>query len=589
MPDDSDKKNRLKYNELVSSIYASALNPSDYDVLFKAWDEHFEVVTDQDKKRQSEDFSWTGEFFSHFEQADQLLEMLLSTEHRPISERIHDMPFAAFLSDLNGSNLRWNSHAGGIIPFYDDCTIFDLVVDRGSEKAIQKLCRSTKNETDDPSETHSIVRLFCQDSETEHVFLAEIMNESSAGNKPGGKLLLLRAVAVSWDQKVSSALAATFLLTPAEIDLVECLYQGFTIKEIADRNKRSQATLRTQLSSVLLKTSTKNQADLSRIISGIVQALYKNGRKMVSRVPQKIIAKPLQQRHQTIQLSAGMNIEVVESGDLDGIPFYFIQSENRPTLTPEIVECLAAKNVRLISPYRPGLGQTTQTAVSISPSDWAHYHLEVLEKMGLSVSTIGGHTSGGIYAMELAKLAGGNCKHLLLVDTGAPLETAAMINQMPASPKRMFLAARYFPIALRTTYKLVTADFNRGIEGEKRLVSHFYKGSPADEAIVNTGDNWQITRDNIDYCLQNVQQNISDIIHWSRNTMPALKEVLCNSKVHYFHGEDNFVHQADNIRRLSRKFPNVSHKIVEGAGQLLIYEKPELLAAEIMRLCKLAN
>ncbi len=584
MSGSSEDKISQKNKALVKRIYAGALNPSDYNDLFRAWDEHFDAVVEHDEKKQSADFEWTDELVSHFEQAGWLFDKILQQSRRSLQDRIDDFRYAVILCSVEGRIVHFNKHAKVFFEQENPSTLFELLLEPNGLRAINKLMKRA-NCDKSAAQERQVLKIHDVDGKTFHLFLAEIVGSFDRNVDDGGKYIMLRAVTATWDDRVSRALASAFQLTNAEVELVSALYNGLSIKEVARWKRRSQATLRTQLSSVLQKTNTRNQADLSRIISGLVQVLAQEVTNIPLRHRRASPGNKSTQRSRLIQLKNGYEMEFVESGDLQGTPFYFIQTSTQPTLTKKIVKGLKRRGIRLISPNRPGVGGTTRTPISLSPSNWAKCHLEAMQELNIEPRFLGGHCSGGVYALELAKLSGTACENVLLVDVGAPLRNAAMINQMPSAPKRLFLAARFFPPAIRMPYKLVTSDFYSGRDGEERLVNYFFEGSPVDEAIVNEGHNWQVTRDNIDYCLQNPAQIAQDVTHWSRDNSGVLSSVVAHSHVRYFHGEANFVHQADNIRQLARCLPNISYNIVPDRGQLLIYVEEEMFVNEIARIC----
>ena len=585
MTDDAERKINQKNKELVNRIYAGALNPSDYNELFKAWDDHFDAIVDQDERKKYADYEWTDELVSHFEQAGWLFDRMLYQSEKSVEERIDDFLYAVVLCSLDGKIVRYNKFADNLFEDKQAETVFDLSLEPSGLLAINALIKTAKEPIPQPHE-RLIIKVHEAAGGNAHLFLGEIVEEKRNNTNEVNSLILLRAVTASWDERVSRALSSAFQLTRAELELVAALYKGFTIKEISKWKRRSQATLRTQLSSVLQKTNTRSQADLSRIISGLVQVLVQEELPPELHSRAMTIQKQSMQQSKIVRLENDIEIEVVESGDLDGLPFYFIQTSTQPLLTTTIVELFKEAGIRLISPNRPGVGGTKRTPISTSPAEWAKYHLEVINKLDVSPNYIGGHCSGGVYSLELAKLIGADCKGVLQVDVGAPLRNASMINEMPAAPRRLFLAARFFPPAIRMPYKLVTRDFFESREGEDRLVNYFYEGSPFDEAILHEGDNWLITRNNLDYCLQNPTQISQDVTYWSRDNSSVLEAVVKNTHVRFFHGEANYVHQAVNIRKLSNKLPNISYNIVPDRGQLLIYVEPELFVQEIRGLCR---
>ena len=565
---------RSRMAELVRNIYAGAINPSEYNRIFEAWDAHFALVggTEATGEGAAEDFDWVAEFADHFEQAGQIFDRLHPQRGEGAPDALDAFHAPAMICSARGVVQRANAAAQALLGPVQGRGLDDLPFDTTSAAAL----RSLMTRAPDPAPAaRCVVRLFPEGDEP-CFFYAEFM--PGRGEDPGPRQLMLRAVASGWSPAVETVLAAAFDLTEAETALVSELYRGHSIKEIAEARNRSQATLRTQLSSVLQKTGVKSQAGLARIVTGLMHLVEQRDAEG-ARIGAPVLPRlPDAQRTIRLELEDDITVEVVESGALDGDPVYFIQPTTLPTLTPALVAALRARGLRVLSPMRPGTGATTRLPIQFSPRDWAGVHLQVLDRLGIGEAVIGGHCSGGIYALELARAAGARCRRVVLVDTGAPLADATQIYRMPAAPRRLFLAARYFGAMIDTPIKLVAADFFSGPEGEARGVAYFYEGSPADQAILHAGDNWRITRDNMDYCFANVPQLCQDIRIWSRNNSRLLEEVVQRVPVHFLQGEQNLVHDAAMLRKLCARHPRLSCHIEPDAAQLLIYVRPELLA-----------
>lgn len=578
---------RQKNAELVSRIYAGVLNPADYNRIFEAWDTHFQAIMEQQDHRDVEDFDWAAEFVTHFEQAGQFFDRIGSLRKSGAKEYIESLKYAALVCTSEGSIAFINRHAENLLNGLPPASLFDLPFDPASESTLRRLLESLDLDHGPESVSSSLLRLYPDGDDEPHILIAEPFEpEKPADGAETEAIILLKSVSGVWTIAVEDALAGAFDLTTAELNLISELYRGYSIKEIARRTRRSQATLRTQLSSVLQKTGAKSQSALSRIIAGLVHMIQLKSDGATSHVA--CIAPRRDQRIGARELSNGLTLEYVESGDLEGVPFYFIQTTTTPTLTPQIVAALKDRGIRLISPVRPGVGRTTRTPLTFTAADWAKLHLELLDTLHVDQFTCGGHCSGGIYALELALRADERCNAALLVDTGAPLSNVAAIYGMHQAPRRLFLAARYFPKAMLTPMKLVAADFYSGPEGERRGVDYFFDGSPADEKVVWKGNNWQVTRDNLEYCFRNVPQLAEDISRWSRNTLPLVKRAAERAHVRYFQGGQNLVHKAKYIDKICRTLPNASSNIIEHAGQLLIYTEPDLFADEVRYSCGIA-
>ena len=570
------KSIRKKNAALVTEIYAGAINPSEYMRIFDAWDRYYQAVSSDDQEFDEEGFDWAQEFVLHFEQAGALLDQLperAATDPRAIVERLN-CPCIIVCSD--GTIEHASRSAEPLLDGVDPTAVSSLRLDPASKKALLALLEGQDKGKNRPVQP-LILRAFMDGEDEPHVLFAEKLAE----NAEARSRYLLRSINDLWGSDVENALRKSFELTKAEIDLVKHLYEGLSVREIAEWRERSQATLRTQLSSVLQKTGVKNQATLLRMIAGLVHLVdsKKNADGGANRLLR--IAKAVDQRAQTITLSNGLDIEYVESGDLSGAPFYFIQTSTDPRLSEPLVLSLKRRGVRLISPVRPGVGQTTRTPNSFSPTDWAKIHREVLDHLQVDRFACGGQCSGGPYALELGKLVQRRCAQVLLVDVGAPLTSAAMINSMPQSPRRHFYASRYFPLATLTPMKFVAADFFSGRAGEERGVKYFYHGSPTDEKLMSDPDYWRITRDNMAYSLKNVPQLMRDMTHWSRDTTDLVLSVLEHMPVRYFHGNENRMHLPANLQAFCDEHVNASCRIVDGCAQLLIYQHPDQFAEEV--------
>lgn len=568
---------------LIGSIYSGALNPSEYNRIFAAWDAYFALIEDEPARIEAEEFDWAAQFVVHFEQAGRILDRMQPEGAASAFADIDGMEAAAILADAQGRILRVNRLAAALLPDPVPARLADLDFDEVSARNLRNFLTATQAEREAEAGP-CLLRLFRSDEAAPHFFCATWRAVNREGRDPSSPVLL-QSVSAIWTPEVSRVFAAGFDLTKAEVDLLALLYQGLTIADIARARDRSQATLRSQLASIMEKTGARSQAALSRLVAGLVQMIRRRGAAIATTEAARVRAPetPVGQHVLSVQIGDGTTVDCVISGDPDGQPFYFIQTSTLPTLTPAIVAALRARGIRLISPMRPGESRV------ITAPEGAKRHLQVLDRLGIGSFVCGGHCSGGIHALHLARHAGARCRAVLLVDTGAPLTDALSIWAMPAAPRRMFLAARFFPSALATPIRLVAADFLSGPDGERRGVEYFYDGSPTDEAVVHEADHWQITRDNMAYCFTNVPQLVSDIVAWSQDTMPLLREVAATSRLHYLHGAENLMMRPDAIRRLAARQPGVSLRLIEDCAQLQMYQNPDAFADEITKLLALTS
>ncbi|MEM8618034.1 MAG: alpha/beta fold hydrolase, partial [Pseudomonadota bacterium] len=447
--DDDDTLKEI-HRTLVDKIYAGAVDPSGYQDLLQTWDAHFEQLGQLDQRYQQSDFSWTGEWIGHFNRAGDVFDTLERANQPSLADKLAASSDLALLIDQAGRIVEMSPPAVRDLSCRENGLARDLPFDATSHKALAALRHQASTAPEEGHGRHVLLRYFASDDAVPIIFLADIVVEARCGTA----YVLLRSSNAAWHPNVAEALQTGFGLTNAETRLVQHLYLGHSVKQIAERLGKSQATLRTQLSAVLGKTGLKSQADLARAVSGLTHTLHQPD---LAEAPGPVAPQPepsIRQRERVLRLNDDVTVHIVESGCLDGAPCMFLQTTTWPTLTPDIVTALAAEGHRLLAPYRSGLGQTTQMPVSFGPKDWAKLYVTMLDALEIDRVLVGGHCSGGIYALHLAEALGCRCDGVILTDTGAPLRNARMINQMSLAPRRLFLAARYFPLALRTPYKL---------------------------------------------------------------------------------------------------------------------------------------
>jgi pimeloyl-ACP methyl ester carboxylesterase len=103
-------------------------------------------------------------------------------------------------------------------------------------------------------------------------------------------------------------------------------------------------------------------------------------------------------RRGTIELGE-VQLEIYEAGQ--GQPLLFLHGGGGLVPDAPFLERLAAK-FRVIAPVHPGFGQSSLPIWNDSVDDFAHIHLELIERLALTKVILMGHSIGGWTAAELA-------------------------------------------------------------------------------------------------------------------------------------------------------------------------------------------
>lgn len=580
---------QARNRELVSRIYEGALNPSQYNSVFKAWDQHFQEILESEGNQSqniSPEFDWADEFVGHFEKAGEMFDQLLPRQLQSPDVLVSSLPYPAFTIDNSGRFISANPYCNHVFKNELPARVFDLALDIDSSNRIAKMLAALNRSGRPETITPTLIRFYTEQSHEPQIMVCETLESPKEGQKGETAVLLFKSILAVWNQDVEQALTNAFDLTPAELDLIGNLYKGLTIKEISEWKQRSQATLRTQLSSILNKTGTKSQNSLARMVVSLVHMIsHKNNENFQDRSALLNGEYP-DIKKATVELSNGLIQEYAEFGAANGRPFLFIQPTSKPAFTSEDIAHIKKQNLRIIIPVQPGNGRTSKFPLFLSSIDRAELYIEFLNRLNIEHFHCGGHTSGGIYALEISKKIPDRCKAVLLVDTGAPLKTPKQIFEMHVAPRRLFVAARFFPKATITPMKYMAADFYASEDGERRAIEYFYDGSPADQKIMREPKYWEQTRRNLAYSFHNVPQISVDVAIWARNNSGLFNAVVKNTPIRFFHGAKNLMMRAKYIQTFCNTHENATCRLTPEIAQLNMYAAHDDFVEEILDICK---
>ncbi|WP_298435257.1 hypothetical protein [uncultured Jannaschia sp.] len=156
-----------------------------------------------------------------------------------------------------------------------------------------------------------------------------------------------------------------FGLSETETAIAGAFVRGQSLRQIADQRGRSYATIRNQFQAVLEKTDCATQVDLVQLATSLslMQGAVRSFEGRAA-APARIDAAdtPL-----CLPRPGGRRLEVRIDGDPGGRPVLNLFSLFGPGVTPAIAGKLRARNICLVSPWRPGFGGTDRPRAS---EDW---------------------------------------------------------------------------------------------------------------------------------------------------------------------------------------------------------------------------
>lgn len=571
----SSRNSDNKADEVIGAVYDGALEPSEYLQLFKAWDRFFLDPAMEEGSQVDRRVGTAHDLEPHFRRAARIFELTQQSQVNGVQATLDELKYAAFIISADGKISLFNAATRAPFLDYGYTSIFDCAFNADTETRIRGFLRAQSL-----GQNTEAARQLCVTGEhpgtgENLVFVIEPTNNVSSANTA-----LVKTTSIAWNEANEKMLISAFGLTQAETDIIQAMVQGYSLDDIADQRNRSISTIRTQIKMILQKTELGSQKELLRLVTSICFILDEPPTVPKSEKPD---ALAIEAALKTITLPNGRSISYVVSGSTNGRPVLFLQPTTRPDFTARIRDAFIKRDLYVISPVRPGSWGTDPLPRGASREYLVDDYSNFINALDIKFECIVGYCSGGLYAAALATRLETPINQILLIDVGAPLDKIAKIRAMPRTERRTFLTARFFPSVLLVPHRLIAADFHRSTKGEHKTVEYFYADSPHDRALLEKQEYYQITRDNIAYCFENVPQLVSDVIMWAQDWSSDLLAAANLSQIHFVHGEHNNFFKASDVLALENQYPNVRCSIIGNAGQTLLYEHPEIIASLIAK------
>ncbi len=275
-----------------------------------------------------------------------------------------------------------------------------------------------------------------------------------------------------------------FDLTNRESEVLCSLTRGYTVKEIAERDSVSEATVRTQLKSLFTKTKTTRQVDLVKLVLSIPSGSPQPGntiaRTLLAGANHDSVSVGKDDAVQFVTLPDNRRLSYQEYGQPDGIPLFYLHSilgshlEIRNIAHRACVE----QGVRLIAPNRPGFSHS-DPAPNHTLLDWADDLGALADHLGLDQFYVAGQTMGGPYACAAATKLKDRVKKLLIISSGVVPHTREEFAQQILLYRFAQRLARDFPSGYRLLYNLM---FKGILKNRKKFLKNLAQDLVPEEA-----------------------------------------------------------------------------------------------------------
>ena len=396
-------------------------------------------------------------------------------------------------------------------------------------------------------------------------------------------LALVVSTELVWPEGFAATVQEAFGLTVAEVEIVRGVTLGLPLRDIAEARGRSLETVRTQVRSVLAKTETHSQAELVRVVLGLMDvALAPLGGVATAPARGGLEPRPLRELRGT----DGRRLTWIEFGDPGGLPVLYMHLDFGLLRWPATAErAAAARGLRVIVPVRAGYGKTepflkgTEHLAGVT-RDYA----AVMDHLGLKGAMVIPLGADLRYALNLANTRPDLVRGVVGAACQLPIRTPAQYERMDKWQRFILANARHAPKVLPF---LVQAGFSLARRlGKDAFFRQVNGGSAADMETFARPEVKAAMLEGSDICLAAkwsahaafTAECIGSEKDWSAVVRAVRVPVLL------LQGDQDPQAPVQTIRELAAEYPQLEVRFVPGTGQLLFFAEWPMVLEEVARM-----
>lgn len=555
-------------SQLLEKIYGTALDPHSYGEFMALWERYLGESIREEETDSSEALR------VHFETAFRILEEQGRGVAGHSFEEDHPSHRPALMIDQQ-SRVAWSNGAAssvfglGLRPVLADLALEPLDLVR-LEEMVALLADVLRNSGDCGEH---LVRLNGEDGEV-HVMLASVRTEAN-----GERFVALRDVHQEWPAG-GSRLLENFGLSAAEKHIAELVFEGHDAVMIAQIRDSSPATVRTQIKSLMGKTGRRSQVELTRLLFALARVAERQAEQRAGEeeVPPRMVR--LGERE----------LPFYAFGPPRGRPVIFFHGMLDGCLIPqEMVRLLFRHRLRLIAPVRPsfGVASPARGAISQVPEEFARDVAAMVDALDLPRVVLMGHMAGSIYAHEAARVLGGRAVGMLAVAGAVPIVSSAQLASMSRRQRVVAHTARYAPGLLKFVVRAGIRQIDNG--GIRRFMGALYQDTPRDLEALQDPDVFDLVQRGYHFTIAQGHLGFeTDSYHVVRDWSHRMEGHALG--VRLLHGRHDPAVNAASVEEFAARYrERVSLEMLEDAGQLLLYERPEKIVAALCELHERAD
>ncbi len=541
---------KTRQDQLIDALYDLVLNPNN----FNSFAELLEEYLHQNEELVSLAPETYEHLSHHFDRAFQIL------ERSGLDHALENLTLDNFIGVSNRPSIAITL-SGRVLEFNNDAKKLFSITQRG--QLIQDLVH--------PKAKAIVFDVLAQAGTTQTMELVILLPNNQPALMRLKKLndtgiIIIDFTGHAWDQGLQTILKSMYSLTNTECAVAELLYQGHSVRDIAERESRALGTVRQHTKSLLKKTQTHSQPRLMRLLTSLnfAQSHRDQEKWSNSKCPNYSLTLPDGRKYAYYDTGAKhKKVIVVLHGAL-----------HDPQLPDVMHDSLGHQAYRIIGPSRAGFGGSS---ASLNNDDLlknsATDLIALLDHLKLDSVILLGQMSGASHAYATAALHPARIELVVNIAGMTPLDSENQIASMPKGARAIVRTARYFPKFLpaltRTAQAIIESD------GIRKLLDMNYQNSSVDLATTNHEEVFQRLCIGYRFAAQNGYiAYTNEALALAEDLSHYVERVQCG--ISLIHGNQDRISSITSIHNLAQAHDNIHLIVIDDAGQLLIHTKPEV-------------
>lgn len=551
--------------DIVANTYRAIVDQHAFDAMIASWQDRLDATEAGSGIRSS----LSKALLSQIAAARKTMEALdIPVENDPIGRAVQDVPGPAVVLSPDGHVAAINRSGAAAFGCRQGMRLDVGCIDPRSVcdfEALRKAANARGNRS------QAILRILPAAQE-----IAPFVAEGFLLEAPGQRksYVVVRSLEIEWTERASARLGEAFDLSKAEIEVARLFYQHRSLEQVALERGVSLHTVRTQMKTIQSKVEAPSQADLIRLL-----AMFASRAIIGRRGDASGWRDPLG-REEQIRFPDGRAVAWTWMGAEDGAPAVILRGFPMGYLLPEDAEKrLKDEGIKLYALSRPGFGNSTlHTDIPVLEDNLIA--LRILLDSEISGPCVGIGLSNGLVPLLAEQHANPHRFNALIAISYTVALDQSGISRMPLIQRTMVRMADYAPWVVEVMAKSGHRMMQQ--HGVDWYLERAYRGRPRDMATYADPNMVPLLRN---ACAHLLMQGHTTFVRELQLSLSSIDEALDALGVpfHWIAPMDDGIYDSAQYRKVAARNANISIEAVPEAGELVVYQKTDLVIDRIIR------